>query len=121
MSQIRYKNTKPEVKLRKALYSKGIRGYRLHANLTGKPDLAFSHKKIAIFVDGDFWHGNNFKLLWNRIKNKPYWRRKIKGNMARDRKYNKLLKKEGWKVIRVWESQVNKNIEKCIKKISQEL
>ncbi|GAG33124.1 unnamed protein product, partial [marine sediment metagenome] len=91
MSQIRGKNTKPEVKLRKYLFSKGIRGYRLYYKLLGKPDLVFTKQKIVVFVDGCFWHKCP-KCFIQPENNKEFWKKKIKGNVERDKKVNKLLK-----------------------------
>ena len=107
MSSIRSKNTKIEMLLRKELWRCGYR-YRLYAKLPGKPDLVFKSRKVAIFVDGDFWHGYNFKKLLPKLKNR-FWVEKIKRNMERDKEVNMQLKKEGWNVIRIWEHQIRKN------------
>lgn len=109
MSKIRGKNTKAELAFRKALsavvYPKGLR-YRIHyRKLPGSPDVAFVKLKIAIFIDGDFWHGRNFKQLKPRLPNR-FWREKIARNITRDRKNRSLLRKAGWHVLRVWESDL---------------
>lgn len=107
MSRIRSKNTKAEVILRKSLRGLGLRGYRIHYNVAGRPDIAFTSVKLAVFIDGDFWHG----YLWkNRgsVPIKQYWKEKIAGNMARDKRINSELKKQGWKVIRIWEHEALK-------------
>lgn len=116
MSRIRAKNTSPELKLRKALWHAGLRGYRIHYKLVGKPDIVFTKSRLAIFVDGDYWHG----YLWTKKKKIPprkYWQAKIKGNMERDKKYTRQLKKDGWKVLRFWEHEVNKNTDCVVDKI----
>jgi len=105
MSRIRAKNTAPEVKLRKLLWSEGIRGYRIHYNLPGKPDVVYVKKKIAIFIDGCFWHKCEF------------WMKKIQSNVDRDKKVNEQLKDEGWYVIRIWEHEIRKNLPLVVKKI----
>ena len=111
MSKIRSKDTQPEIKLRKYLYSKGIR-YRIHvASLPGKPDIVIQNKKIAIFVDGDFWHGKSWETLQKRLSSN-YWLKKIAKNIERDEVVNCSLKKVGWKVFRYWESDILKNVEK---------
>lgn len=120
MSRIRGKNTSPELLLRKALWSVGIRGYRVHYRLPGRPDIVFVRKHIAIFVDGDFWHGYLWKEL-NRIPPKKYWQEKIEGNIKRDEKNNELLRKDGWRVLRFWEHEVKNNPEKCIQEIKKYL
>ncbi len=112
MSKIRGKNTKPEVALCKLVSSRfyplGFR-YRKNArNLPGKPDIAFQTGKVAVFVDGGFWHGYKFKRWENKL-DVDYWLPKIRENMKRDRSVNRKLKDMGWKVIRVWAHEVQKN------------
>lgn len=110
MSRIRYKDTVAEMMLRKSLYSKGIR-YRLNVkSLPGKPDIVFFKDKIAIFVDGDFWHGKDWNKLQLRLSN-GYWLKKISGNIKRDRLVTLKLEKGGWMVFRFWESDIKKNVE----------
>lgn len=110
MSRIRAKNTGPEVKLRKMLYAAGVRGYRIHFNLPGKPDIVFTKKKIAVFVDGCFWHKCPvcFKEPETR---KEFWMKKIQSNIDRDKKVNEQLQQDGWIVVRVWEHEIRKNPE----------
>ena len=117
MSRIRSKNTKIEVKLRKALWMNGLKGFRIHYKLPGKPDIVFSTKKIAIFTDSSFFHGYNWAVL-GKIPPKDYWQAKIRKNMLRDKGYNKLLKESGWKVLRFWDFEINRDLDKCIKRIS---
>jgi len=102
MSAVKSKNTKPELLLRKALWAKGLR-YRLHVKgLPGKPDIVFSKAKIAVFCDGDFWHGHNWVIrgiasLNDELKRyTPYWRNKIRKNIKRDIKNTKLLESNKW-------------------------
>jgi DNA mismatch endonuclease (patch repair protein) len=116
MSRIRAKNTGPEVKLRKFLSAAGIRGYRIHYNLPGKPDVVFTKKKIAIFIDGCFWHKCPVCFQEPETR-KEFWMKKIQSNVDRDKKVNELLKDLGWKVIRIWEHEIKKEPEKCIKKV----
>lgn len=120
MSKIRSKDTKIEIKLRKALWAKGLRGYRVHYRIPGKPDMVFTREKLAIFTDSSFFHGYNWKIL-GKIPPKGYWQEKIKKNMARDQRYNKLLRKDGWKVLRFWDFEINKSLDKCLSKILQNL
>ena len=114
MSKIRSKNTSLEINFRKLLWKHGLRGYRIHYNLPGKPDIVFVSKRIVIFLDGDFWHGYNWKGL-GKVPPKEYWQEKIQKNIERAKKYNKQLRKEGWVVLRFWEHEIKKNPEKCIK------
>jgi DNA mismatch endonuclease (patch repair protein) len=120
MSRIKGKNTGPEVKLRKLLYFNGIRGYRLHHNLPGKPDIVFVKKKIAIFIDGCFWHKCPICFQEPETR-KEFWMKKIQSNIDRDKKVNKQLKSDGWVVIRIWEHEIKKNPEKYIEIISEKL
>ena len=118
MSRIRSKNTSLEVEFRKLLWKNGLGRYRIHYNLPGKPDIVYVSKKIVIFLDGDFWHGYNWKKL-GKVPPRKYWQKKIQKNIDRAKKYNKMLKKDGWKVFRFWEHDVEKNEEKCIKLLKQ--
>jgi DNA mismatch endonuclease, patch repair protein len=116
MSHIRGKNTVPEIKLRKLLYASGIRGYRIHYNLPGKPDIVFTKKKIAIFIDGCFWHKCPVDFQEPETR-KEFWMKKIQTNIDRDKKVNEQLKNDGWTVIRIWEHEIRKEPEKAVKKI----
>ncbi|MBI2084625.1 MAG: very short patch repair endonuclease [Candidatus Aenigmarchaeota archaeon] len=116
MSSIRSKNTKIELILRKALWKDKIR-YRLHRkSLPGNPDIVLPRQKIAIFVDGDFWHGYNWDNLKPKLKN-VFWVNKISNNMKRDQRVRKKLRRLGWTVIRVWEHQLKNNPKNIITKI----
>ena len=120
MSKIRSKGTKPERILAKELWSIGIR-YRLsNNNIIGKPDIAISKYKLAIFVDGEFWHGYNWHIKKEKIKsNREYWIKKIEGNINRDSEINIELRRQGWFVMRFWEHEVNVDLRKCIKIIME--
>jgi DNA mismatch endonuclease (patch repair protein) len=118
MRAIKSKNTKIEVLLRKQLFKKGYR-YRInYKKIVGKPDIVFVSQKVAIFCDSEFWHGKNWKTTKHKIKsNTDYWHNKIESNILRDRRNNKILKKNGWKVLRFWGKEIENNYEGCIKKI----
>jgi DNA mismatch endonuclease, patch repair protein len=118
MSRIKAKNTGPEVKFRKLLYANGIRGYRVHYKLPGKPDIVFVKKKITIFIDGCFWHmcPACFK---EPETSKEFWMKKINSNVERDNNINNHLKSEGWTVIRFWEHDIRKQPEKIISEIRE--
>ena len=124
MSRIRSKDTKVELLFRKALslevYPKGLR-YRLHhKKIIGSPDIVFVKQKVAIFIDGDFWHGRGFNKRKSKLP-KKYWVPKIEENICRDRRVDRRLRKEGWRVIRIWESDVEKNSDKFISRVSKYL
>jgi DNA mismatch endonuclease (patch repair protein) len=116
MSHIRAKNTGPEVKLRKLLFAHGTRGYRIHFDLPGKPDIVFTKKKIAIFIDGCFWHKCPICFKEPETRNE-FWMKKIQSNIDRDKKVNAQLKTEGWTILRLWEHEIRKDPENAVKKI----
>ena len=115
MSAIRSQNTKPEIKLRKALFKLGLR-YRVQYKITGKPDVVFAGKKLAIFVDGCFWHGCP-ECYREPSKNKGYWQNKVAKNKARDDKVNVLLAEQGWSVLRFWEHEILSETVRVVDKI----
>lgn len=104
MASIKKRDTVPELALRSALWASGIRGWRCHAHLPGTPDLAFSRWRVAVFVDGVWWHGHPDHLP--RGRRGPYWDQKIARNRAHDRIVNKTLRHLGWKVVRIWDLDV---------------
>lgn len=113
MQQIRSKNTKPEISVRKFLFSNGLR-YRLHSSsLPGKPDIILKKYKTIIFIHGCFWHGHDdCKFAKKPVTNEQFWEEKISRNKIRDMKNVDLLKNLGWNIIVVWEcglSTKNKN------------
>ena len=114
MSRIGSKNTKPELVLFKCLRERKLR-YRKHYSVMGKPDAVLLAHRIAIFVDGEYWHGRGFVKWKNQLS--EFWRIKIEGNIRRDRRNRTMLKKEGWKVIRIWGRGLTKNPDKCLRKL----
>lgn len=114
MSRIRSKNTKPELFVFAELEKLGYI-FEKHAALPGKPDIVFPEKKVAIFIDGEFWHGRYFSKIKHRLT--EYWINKITNNRKRDRKNRKLLRHDGWNVIRLWDDDIKKHPEKEIRKI----
>nr|WP_299071337.1 very short patch repair endonuclease [uncultured Allomuricauda sp.] len=122
MSKIRGKNTKPELAFRKALWAAGYR-YRIdYKKLIGKPDIALKKYKTVIFIDGEFWHGQNWEERKTKIKtNREFWIAKIERNMQRDKEVNEELKRLPYTVFRFWESEVKKNLEVCLQKVISHL
>lgn len=112
MSRIKCRDTKPEVLLRKLLYADGARGYRVNYRLKGKPDVVFPKQKIAVFVDGCFWHKCPSCFIKPKSNN-GYWDGKIENNIKRDKKISRLLKNNGIVVFRFWEHEIKENIEGC--------
>ena len=118
MGKIKSQNTKPELKLKKALWNLGYRYRKNVKKLPGSPDIVFSKHQLAIFVDGEFWHGYNWSDKKTRIKtNREFWIPKIERNIQRDKLNNKLLINDGWHVIRFWEHELKKDFEGCLKKV----
>ena len=122
MSRINSKNTSIEIRLRKALWHSGIR-YRVnYSKLPGAPDIVITKYKIAIFCDGEFWHGKDWKTKKEKIhSNRDYWLPKIDRNIVRDNEVNKALSYRGWKVVRFWGADVEKNLEKCVEDVKEEI
>jgi DNA mismatch endonuclease (patch repair protein) len=102
-------DTKCEVILRGVLWRRGFRFRKNFKGLPGKPDIVFPRERVAVFVDGDFWHGRNWDERKRKLaagSNSAYWVAKIETNMARDKRYDAALDQLGWKVLRVWETDV---------------
>jgi len=117
MSANKAKNTKPEIIFRKMLWSEGITGYRLHwKKAPGRPDVAFPARKIAIFINGCFWHRCPNCRIHMPKSNTSFWREKFNRNVRRDKEKVRLLENDGWEVIIIWECEVRDNIIGCIDK-----
>ena len=116
MSRNRGKDTRPEVRFRKALYHAGLRYRKNYKKLPGTPDIAITRCHIAIFVDGDFWHAKGHREHPGEQigSNKEYWQKKLKRNVERDRDVNDELTDMGWLVLRFWESDIKKDLQKCV-------
>ena len=123
MSAVKQKDTEPELLLRRKLWSSGFRYRKNYTKLPGKPDIVFISKKVAVFCDGDYWHGHNWavrgysSLEQELSRYSDFWREKILRNIARDEKNNSLLSEMGWTVVRLWESDIRGDIDGCIKRI----
>ena len=114
MSKVKLKRGIAETLLAKVLWHRGVR-YRLnYSALPGSPDIAITKHKVAVFVDGEFWHGQDWENRKQKLKrNREYWIEKIEENMVRDRRNDELLKAAGWFVIHFWEKEVLKALEDC--------
>jgi len=120
MSAIRSKDSVMEKGLRKELNRLGLRHSKNVDRLPGKPDIAFINKKVAIFLDSCFWHGCRYHCRMPST-NILYWRQKIARNKDRDKEINKKYKKMGWKILRFWEHELQKNSERAIKEIKRKI
>lgn len=122
MQHIKSKDTKIEVLLRKALWAKGYRYRKNYKNLPGKPDIALTKYKIAIFCDGEFFHGKDWGVLKPKLEkgnNSNFWISKISRNRERDDEINKKLLFMGWTVIRFWGNDIKKNTDECVRVIEE--
>ena len=122
MKNIKSKDTSIELKLRRKLWAKGIRYRKNYTALPGKPDIALTKYKIAIFCDSEFFHGKDWEVLKPRIEagnNPEYWEKNILRNMKRDDEVNKELLYLGWTVIRFWGKEIQKNSDECVKVIEE--
>lgn len=115
MRRVRVKNTKPELELRRALWNRGLR-YRLNRKIYGKPDLVFPGPRVAVFVDGCFWHGCKEHGSMPQT-NKAFWRKKIERNIERDIEVNNYLSETGWEVLRFCSYEIASNLDRVTEKI----
>jgi DNA mismatch endonuclease, patch repair protein len=115
-------DTEHECIIRRLLWKRGLRYRKNVRTLPGKPDIVFLRERVAIFCDGDFWHGRDWARLSRKLRagsNSAYWLQKIKGNRVRDRRVSRLLKRDGWTVIRVWEGDIQGKPEEVASTIEQ--
>lgn len=115
MSRIRGADTAPEVRLRKSLWALGLK-YRLRSRLPGRPDMVLARWRVVVFVDGCFWHQCPRHSVRPK-SNAQFWRSKLEGNVARDRRVTAELKKLGWRVIRIWEHDVEKDVVRAARRL----
>ena len=118
MAAIRGRNNKTtEMVVASLLRRNGVNGWRRHLALPGRPDFAFTHSRIAIFVDGCFWHGCPIHFR-SPASNPKFWREKIQSNKRRDRRTSAMLRKEGWRVLRIWEHDL-RDVNKVLGRIQR--
>lgn len=120
MSRVKLKGGKAETLLAKALWHRGCRYRKNDKKLPGSPDIVIFKHHIAVFVDGEFWHGKDWETRKTRLKrNREYWIEKIEENMARDIRNDQLLTQLGWTPIHFWEKEVMKNLPACVTEIEE--
>jgi DNA mismatch endonuclease (patch repair protein) len=122
MQNIRSKDTKIELQLRKKLWEKGIRYRKNYSKIPGRPDIALTKYKIAIFCDSEFFHGKDWDEQKERLSksdNGQFWIKKISGNIERDAAVDRDLRALGWTVLRFWGEEIKKKPEICIKAIEE--
>lgn len=119
MSRVRTRDTAPELTLRRALWAAGVRGWRLHPrDVPGRPDLVFRGRRVAVFVDGAFWHGHP---AYYHGQSGPFWDAKIARNRERDRAVNEALEAMGWHVLRFWDFETERDAMGCVERIREAL
>ena len=117
MSRIKGKDTGLEMRVRSALHRRGLR-FRKHAkDLPGKPDVVFRKARVAVFVDGDFWHGYRFPSWEDKVSD--FWKKKINKNRERDAANHQKLRQMGWTVIRLWQHEVEEDLDACIDRVQE--
>ena len=115
MSRNRGRDTGPELAFRRSLVAAGLRGYRVNVKaVPGSPDVAWIGLRVAIFIDGAFWHGHPEAL---RRQRSEYWKTKLRRNRERDRNVNATLQALGWQVIRLWDYEVIADVDACVEKV----
>lgn len=119
MSRVKGKDTSLERIVRTELHKRGFRYRKNVSGLPGKPDLVFVKQKVVVFIDGDFWHGYRFPQWENKLSS--FWREKIGKTRERDKKNFAKLRRNGWKVIRIWGHQIKNDLDECVTKIENEL
>lgn len=115
MARIKGRNTGPELLLAKELTGYGLRWHKHAKDLPGRPDFVFRECRLVVFVDGDFWHGWRLPLWRDKLTAK--WARKITTNRLRDFRVHRSLRRAGWRVIRIWEHQLEKDLQACVKRV----
>lgn len=120
MSKVKLKGGKAETLLAKALWHQGYRYRNNDERLPGSPDIAILRYRIAVFVDGEFWHGKDWETRKSKLnRNREYWIEKIEENMARDLRNDQSLTQYGWKTIHFWEKEVIKNLPACVTEVEE--
>jgi len=118
MSHIRASNTGIEKKVYSYLRREGIYFQKHYPRAPGRPDIALPARKVAVFINGDFWHGYGF-AGWKKRIPKTYWYEKIRKNIARDRQNYRRLRLQGWRLMKIWEHEIEKEPEQTFKKIAE--
>lgn len=119
MSRVRTRDTAPELALRRALWESGLRGWRLHPKgVPGKPDITWIGRRVAVFVDGAFWHGHPD---YYHGQSGSFWDAKIEKNRARDRQVNDALASQNWTVVRIWDFEVKRDPTGCALRVAEAL
>ena len=118
MQAVKSAGSEIELSLAAALQARGCSYRKNNRKVFGNPDFTFCRQKVAVFVDGEFWHGKDWHIRKSDHKsNKKFWLQKIECNMKRDRKVNRALRRAGWQVVRFWGKDVSKNADLCAERV----
>ena len=120
MSRIKGSNTSTELAVRKQLFSEGYR-YRINSSLEGKPDIIFPRQKVAVFIHGCFWHQHGCKDTYRPKTNKKFWNEKLDRNIKRDKTVKEILESDNWKVLYLWECEIEKSLNTSVTMVISEL
>jgi len=116
MSRIKGQDTRLELLVRSQLHKRGLR-FRKHVKLLpGRPDIVFTRQRVAVFVDGDFWHGYRFPLWEHKVP--QFWKTKITKNRTRDARNHLQLRQDGWIVVRLWQHQIRRDLHACVDRVT---
>jgi DNA mismatch endonuclease (patch repair protein) len=115
MSRVKSRDTGLERQLRSALHREGLRFRKHVAALPGRPDLVITRARLAVFIDGDFWHGYRFPAWEHKLP--EFWRKKIGLNRARDRRNFRALRRSGWRVLRIWQHEIERDLDGCASRV----
>lgn len=118
MSSVRTRDTDIEAIVCAALRRHGLR-FKRHAKLPGKPDIVFAGARLTVFIDGDFWHGYRFPAWQDRLSG--FWRKKIATNRSRDQRNFRKLRRQGWRVLRLWQHEIRRDVMKCVVRVQKAL
>lgn len=117
MSRVKGRDTGLELRIRSALHRRGLRFRKHVAALPGRPDIVFPRAKVAVFIDGDFWHGYRFPRWQAQLPD--FWRRKIAGNRTRDARSFAALRRRGWAVIRIWQHEMKRDVDRVVERVAE--
>ena len=117
MQKVKSKDTSIELTLRKALWDAGVRYRKNYSKLPGKPDIAVTKSKVAVFCDSAFWHGKDYETSVKPQTNAEFWEKKIRRNIERDKEVNEMLAELGWTVVRFWDTDIKKHTDDCVKTV----
>lgn len=121
MQHVRSKDTVIELTMRKALWAEGVRYRKNWKGLPGKPDIAITKYKIAVFCDSAFWHGKDYDTAVKPKTNAEFWDKKIRRNIERDKEVTEELTRLGWTVLRFWDNDILKHTEECVSRVLEEI